>query len=145
MTASFTLFLVAIFTVAVWWGWEWPYIAKMMPVYVAALPGLVLCVAQLVREAIGSDTHRAEQAEGIEMDETHNVQVDKRTELRRTLEYFAWFGGGAAGIWLLGIVITLPLLVFLYMLVEGREKFVPTLVRTGGGPMASFGDSLNTL
>ena len=144
MTASFTLFLVAIFVVAVWWGWEWPYIAKMMPVYVAALPGLVLCVAQLVREASGSDTRRAEQAEGIEMDETHNVQVEKRIELRCTLEYFAWFVGGAAGIWLLGIVITLPLLVFLYMLVEGREKFLPMLVMTGGA-MDSFGDSLNTL
>ena len=37
MTASFTLFLVAIFTVAVWWGWEWRYVAKLMPVYIAAL------------------------------------------------------------------------------------------------------------
>ena len=132
MTANFTLFFVAVFLGAVWWGWEWPYIAKLMPVYVAAIPGLVLGVAQLVREASGSEVRRAEQAEGIEMDETHNVQLDKRTELRRTLEYFAWFIGGAVGIWLIGIVITLPLLVFLYMLVEGREKFLPTLIMTVG-------------
>jgi hypothetical protein len=130
MTVNFTLFLVAIFLGAIWWGWEWPYIAKLMPVYVAALPGLVLGVIQLIREASGSEARRAAQAEGIEMDDTTKVELDKKTELRRTLTYFGWFIGGAAGIWLLGIVITLPLLVFLYMLVEGREKFVPTLVMT---------------
>ena len=45
MTAKFTLFFVAVFLGTVWWGWEWPYIAKLMPVYVAAIPGLVLGVA----------------------------------------------------------------------------------------------------
>lgn len=128
MTASFTLFLVAIFTVAVWWGWEWPYIAKLMPVYIAALPGLVLGVTQLIGEASGSEARRAKQAEGVEMDDTTKVELDEKTELRRTLTYFAWFIGGAAGIWLLGIVITLPLLAFLYMLVEGREKLIPSVI-----------------
>ena len=128
MTASFTLFLVAIFTVAVWWGWEWPYIAKLMPVYIAAMPGLVLGVTQLIGEASGSEARRAKQAEGVEMDDTTKVELDEKTELRRTLVYFAWFIGGAAGIWLLGIVITLPLLAFLYMLVEGREKLIPSVI-----------------
>jgi len=128
VTASFTLFLVTIFIGAVWWGWEWPYIAKLMPVYIAAMPGLVLGVTQLIGEASGSEARRAKQAEGIEMDDTYKAGVDKKTELRRTLVYFAWFIGGAAGIWLLGIVITLPLLAFLYMLVEGREKLVPSVI-----------------
>ena len=59
MTASFTLFLVAIFIVAVWWGWEWPYIAKLMPVYIAAIPGLVLGVTQLIGEASGSEARQS--------------------------------------------------------------------------------------
>ena len=59
MTASFTLFLVAVFIGAVWWGWEWPYIAKLMPVYIAAVPGLVLGVTQLIGEASGSEARRA--------------------------------------------------------------------------------------
>ena len=114
--------------VAVWWGWEWPYIAKLMPVYIAAIPGLVLGVTQLIGEASGSESRRAKKAEGVEMDDTTKVELDEKTELRRTLVYFAWFIGGAAGIWLLGIVITLPLLAFLYMLVEGREKLVPSVI-----------------
>ena len=59
MTASFTLFLVAIFLGAIWWGWDWPYIAKLMPVYIAAVPGLVLGLIQLFREASGSEARRA--------------------------------------------------------------------------------------
>jgi hypothetical protein len=128
MTASFTLFLVAVFLGAIWWGWEWPYIAKLMPVFVAAVPGFVLGVIQLYREASGVEAEGAKKAEGVEMDDTHKTQLDTKTELRRTLIFFAWFIGGALGIWLLGIVITLPLLVFLYMLVEGREKLMPTVV-----------------
>ena len=53
------------------------------------------------------------------MDETHNVTPDGQTELKRTLAFFAWFIGGALGIWLFGIVISLPLLMFLYALIEG--------------------------
>ena len=119
---------MAIFIGAVWWGWEWPYIAKLMPVYIAAVPGLVLGVTQLIGEASGSEARRAKKAEGVEMDDTTKVELDEKTELRRTLVYFAWFIGGAAGIWLLGIVITLPLLAFLYMLVEGREKLIPSVI-----------------
>jgi hypothetical protein len=130
MTANFTLFLTALFLAAIWWGWEWPYIAKLMPIYVAAIPGLVLALLQIGREISGWEKRREKDVHGIEMDETHKSLMDKKTELRRTLAFFAWFIGGAAGIWLLGIVITLPLLVFLYMLVEGRERFVPTFAMT---------------
>jgi len=46
------------------------------------------------------------------------------------LGYFAWFIGGALGIWLLGLVIALPLLVFLYTLIEGKEKWYIALIAT---------------
>ena len=132
MSTNFTLFLTAIFLVAIWWGWEWPYIAKLMPIYVAAIPGLILVLVQLGREATGWEKRRENQAEGIEMDDTYKALADKKNELLRTLAFFGWFIGGAVGIWLLGIVIALPVLVFLYMLVEGREKLVPTFVMTAG-------------
>ena len=40
--------------------------------------------------------------------------------------------GGAVGIWLLGIDYALPLLVFFYMLVEGGESWISTLIMTAG-------------
>jgi hypothetical protein len=132
MAINFTLFLTAIFLGAIWWGWEWPYIAKMMPIYVAAVPGLILAIVQIGREATGLENGGEKRSRGIEMDESHRGMADAKTELRRTVVFFGWFIGGAVGIWLLGIVIALPLLVFLYMLVEGREKLVPTFVMTAG-------------
>ena len=42
MKANLTLFFLAVFLIAAWAGREWPNIAKIMPVYVAAIPGLVL-------------------------------------------------------------------------------------------------------
>jgi len=126
MKTNFALFLLIIFAVAVVSGWEWPNIAKIMPVYVAAIPGLVMVSIQLFREMTGWETGK--NTSGMDMDQVSDAQLDKATERRRTLLFFAWFIGGALGIWLLGIVITLPLLVFLYALVEGGEKWLTALI-----------------
>jgi hypothetical protein len=126
MKANLTFFFLAIFSAAAYAGWDWPNIAKIMPVYVAALPGVVLVLIQLYRDATGWEARR--DGGGIEMDETYEVKLEKKTELRRTLAFFAWFTGGALGIWLLGIVITLPLLIFLYALIEGKEKWFTSLI-----------------
>jgi hypothetical protein len=129
MAANFTLFMVTLFIGAIWWGWDWPYIAKLMPVYVAAVPGLLLALLQLYRDATAWEQNRPGASDDtIDMDEVHGGIADKQLELRRTLIFFAWFIGAAIGIWLVGIVITLPLLVFLYAYVDGREKLLTSLV-----------------
>ena len=129
MRANLTLFFLVIFVVGAFVGWDWPNIAKIMPVYVAAIPGIILVLVQLYREATGWDGRRS-GAGGMDMDEVSDVQLDRQTELRRTLGYFAWFIGGALGIWLLGLVYALPLLVFLYTLIEGKEKWYVALIAT---------------
>jgi hypothetical protein len=128
MKADLAFFFLAVFTAATFAGWDWPNIAKIMPVYVAALPGLVLVLVQLYRDATGWETRRSGSDGGRDMDETYEVKLEKKTEVRRTLMFFAWFTAGALGIWMLGIVITLPLLIFLYALVEGKEKWLTSLI-----------------
>ena len=129
MKANLTLFFLMVFVVGAVIGWDWPNIAKIMPVYVAAIPGIILVSVQLYREVTGWQGRRG-SAGGIDMDEVSDVQLDRQTELRRTVGYFAWFIGGALGIWLLGLVIALPLLVFLYTLIEGKEKWYIALIAT---------------
>ncbi|MGH7847611.1 MAG: tripartite tricarboxylate transporter TctB family protein [Candidatus Binatia bacterium] len=129
MRANLTFFFLIIFLAAAVSGWEWPYIAKLMPVYVAAIPGIVLCLVQLYREATAWEDRWGTPG-GIEMDEVYSARVEKDIETRRTLFFFAWFVGGAFGIWLLGIVIAIPLLVFLYMVVEGKERWSTSLLMT---------------
>ena len=118
-----TFFFLCVFIIAIKTGWEWPYIAKLMPVYIAAIPGLILCLVQLYRDIIASGESSAEHTGGIQMDEVYEVNLDEKTERRRTVLFFLWFAGGALAVWLLGMVIGLPLLVLLYCLVEGKEKW----------------------
>jgi hypothetical protein len=127
MKANLTLFFVAVFLVATIVGWEWPYIAKLMPVYVVAVPGFLLALVQLYRDATGSERPTEIADAAAQMDEIFNSGLDKKTEMRRTIVFFAWFIGGALAIWLLGIIYGLPLLVLLYALVEGREKWTLSL------------------
>lgn len=129
MKANLTLFFLAVFLIAAWAGRQWPNIAKIMPVYVAAIPGLLLALVQLYREATEWETRKGKSG-GMEMDEVREVNLEKKIEVRRTLTFFGWLIGGALGIWLLGIVITLPLLVLLYALVEGRERWITSLIMT---------------
>jgi len=130
MRANFGFFFLAIFLVAVWTGWEWPYIAKLMPVYIAALPGFVLVLVQLYRDATDWERRHGGKGGGIEMDEVYDVKLEKKVELRRTVAFFAWFIGGALAIWLFGLVIALPALVFLYAVVEGKERWITSLAMT---------------
>ena len=130
MNYLFTYFLFFFFLAATVMGWSWPYIAKLMPVYVAAVPGLILVVAQLARDAFGKAPAAETGGGSIDMDEVYNTQLESKVEVRRTLLFFAWFIGGALGIWLLGIVIALPVLVLLYTLIEGKESWTTSLVMT---------------
>ena len=129
MKINFALFLLVIFAVAIVSGWGWPDIAKIMPVSVAAIPGLLMILIQIYREAIGWE--KSNRAGGMDMDESGADKLDAATARARTLAFFAWFIGGALGIWLVGIVYALPLLVFLYARLQGEEKWLTSLI-TGG-------------
>ena len=127
MKLNITAFFLLVFIVGAVTGWDWPEIAKIMPVYVAAIPGIVLVSLQLYREATDWEGRRG-SAGGMDMDEVSNVKLDRQTELRRTLGYFAWLVSGALGIWLLGLTVALPLLIFFYTLIEGKEKWYIALL-----------------
>jgi hypothetical protein len=125
----FPLFFAVLFLGAIITGWGWPFIAKLMPVYVVAIPGLILSAAQLFRELTAGEK---ETSQASDMDEAYNTSLDRRTEVTRTLVFFGWVAGGAIAIWLLGVIIALPLLALLYTLVDGREKWSTSLAATAG-------------
>jgi hypothetical protein len=139
MKADFSFFFLAVFLAATIAGWNWPYIAKLMPVYVAAVPGLILVILQIYRDATGWEARQRANRGGLDMDEIYGAKLDKKIERRRTIIFFAWLIGGALGIWLLGIVIALPLLVFLYAIVEGREKWITGLAMAAGTFLLMWG------
>jgi TctA family transporter len=130
--ATFTLLFLGAFLTAIALGWQWYYIAKLMPVYLVAIPGSLLAIAQLYGNLTGWRVGEDANSQGADMDEVFNAGVDRRTEIARSLSFFGWFAGGAVAIWLLGIVIGLPLLMLLYTLIEGRERWRVSLLMSAG-------------
>ena len=116
---------LAFFLLAIRIGFEWPFIAKLMPLYIAAVPGAALALWQLFRVTTGREPAAAG---GVEMDESFSGDLDAASERRRTAAFFAWFVGAALAVWLLGITVAVPLFVFLYCLIEGRERAVDRLL-----------------
>ncbi|MBI2986755.1 MAG: tripartite tricarboxylate transporter permease [Deltaproteobacteria bacterium] len=131
--AIFTLLLLGVFLAAIAAGLQWPLIAKLMPVYVAAIPGALFVLAQLFRDLTGRQAGEEPSSKGGDMDEVYDSGgLDFRTEVKRTMAFFGWTAGGATAVWLLGIVIALPLLILFYSLIE-QERWGVSLLTAAGG------------
>lgn len=126
----FTVFFLAVFLFGVMVGWRWPFIASMMPVYTVAIPGVLLASIQLFRELVAWETTTGDASMAYQADEVFDVKIERRTEIWRTVGFFAWFAGGAVAIWLLGLIRALPLFMLLYTLIEGKEKWRVSLLMT---------------
>ena len=127
-----TLCFLAVFVLAIAVGWQWPLIAKLMPVYSVAIPGVFLALSQLYREVTAWERVEGERSTAYEADEVFDTRLDRQTEIWRTLGYFGWFVGAALAVWLLGIVIGLPLVMLFYTLIEGKESWGVSLLMSAG-------------
>lgn len=113
--------------------------AKLMPVYLVAIPGIVFCLVQLYRDLTRWEEGKETSRRGLEMDEVFRGGLEIRTEIGRTFAFFGWFAGAAMAIWLLGMIIALPLLNFLYALIEGRESWPTSLLLASGSFLFLWG------
>ncbi|MBI4529624.1 MAG: tripartite tricarboxylate transporter permease, partial [Deltaproteobacteria bacterium] len=79
-----TAFFLILFLGALVLGWQWPLIARLMPVYVVAVPGLVLAVIQLFRDLVAWENSAAGGSQAYQADEVFDIKLEKRTEIWRT-------------------------------------------------------------
>jgi len=139
INAALTLAFLMVFVSVIITSWNWPFIAKLMPVYVAAIPGILLASSQLFRDVTDWEA-RTRPAKGVEMDETAmGGELARGVEITRTVSFFAWFAGAAVSVWLLGIVVGLPLFVLLYTYIDGREKWRMSLIMGAGAVALVWG------
>ncbi len=139
INAALTLAFLMVFVYVIITSWKWPFIAKLMPVYVAAIPGILLASSQLFRDVTDWEA-RTRPAKGVEMDETAmGGELERRVEITRTVTFFAWFASAAVFVWLLGIVVGLPLFVLLYTYIDGREKWWMSLLMGAGAVALVWG------
>jgi hypothetical protein len=99
----------------------WPWKAALFPI-VIGVPVFCLAAAEVVWSLVGAaDTERA-------MDFEMSADVPAPVATRRTALTVGWMVGFFAGIALIGFPYAVPLFVFLYLRLHGREGWVFSLL-----------------
>ena len=94
----------------------WPFKAKLFPMAIA-ITVLCLAAAEVAWGLFGSKA--AERATDFQI----SADVPREIAVRRTIGVVAWIAGFFGLIGLIGFPWAVPLFVFLYLKVQGREKW----------------------
>jgi hypothetical protein len=114
---------------------KWPFKTAFFPVMI----GVFLffgATADLLLSLFGKEEASQKQAA---VDFSLSEDVDPAVATRRTLIAFAWVLGFFVLIILVGFTLAVPLLVFLFLKVQAREKWGITLFLTGSSLIFFFG------
>ena len=104
---------------------DWPLRTALFP-RVIAIPLLLLALTEMILSTLGVEKER----EGPAVDFELTTDVDPAVAQKRTLGIVGWTVGFFAIIVLIGFPIAVPLFVFLYLKVVGKEGWVLTLILT---------------
>jgi len=102
---------------------DWPWKAKLFPL-VIGIPVFCLAAAEVLWVIFGSTVR------GETMDFQLSTHLPEKVTLRRTALALGWILGFFAAIVLVGFPIAVPLFVFLYVKIQGREGWGLSLVLT---------------
>ena len=132
----FSFLVLLFFAVVIWAAKDWPVKAQLYP-WVIGIPMLVLAAFHLVtdlRSSAGknaSPATPAEPSDSTPADIQFTREVDPVVARRRTVHIFSWIFGFLLACWLLGLSVTIPPFVFLYLKVKSGEGWTLFLVLTG--------------
>lgn len=99
----------------------WPTKAALFPLAIA-IPVFCLAAAEVLWVLLGA----AEKNEA--MDFQLSTHIPQKLVLRRTALAFGWILGFFAAIYLVSFPIAVPLFVFLYLKIQGREGWLISLI-----------------
>ena len=113
-------------------AWAWPWTASLFPLAIG-IP--VFCLAAV--EALWVLFGRTERGETKDFQFSHDLP--EKEILKRTGLAAGWILGFFAAILLLGFPLAVPLFVFLYLKVQGREGWLFSAVLTGAAWLFFYG------
>lgn len=104
---------------------DWPLRTALFP-RVIAIPLLLLALTEMILSALGVEKER----EGHAVDFELTTDVDPAVAQKRTLGIVGWTLGFLALILVIGFPLAVPLFVFLYLKLVGKEGWVLTVILT---------------
>lgn len=120
-----TLFSGVILLIALWALYatrDWPSNTALYP-RVVSVPFILLATAEFVLSLRGRDGGEGGRAMDVQM----SSATEPAVAMRRTLVTVGWLLGFFAGIWLLGFPVAVPIFVFAYLKLQGRESWVTSI------------------
>ena len=123
----FDLLVLLFFAFLIWEAREWKLQARLYP-WVIGGPMAILAVIHLGMDLRGK---KKKSSGATPVDFQFTKEIDPDLARWRTVNIFSWIFGFLIGIWIIGFSITIPLLTFLYLKVQSREGWIPTLLLTG--------------
>lgn len=131
-----SIILVAFFSVFVYTAKDWRLQARLYP-WAVGIPMLVLALVQLVLDLRGIEpTKRHDDAP---VDVQFAARTDPVVARRRTLNIFSWIVGYIVAIWLIGFSYSVPLVIFLYLKVQSRERWPLSIALTAAAWLLFWG------
>ncbi len=125
----FTLLILIFFIVFVYEAREWRLQARLYP-WAIGIPMIFLALLYLVLDLRGK-TKSSSSSGDAPVDFQFTQTMDSAVARRRTLTIFSWIFGFLIAIWLLGFSLAIAALVFFYLKVQSRERWIISLVLTG--------------
>ena len=104
---------------------RWPFKAALFPMIVG-VPLFVLSTIQFLKSAFLGKGHSKDATIDFKLSEME----DKALEKKRTVNIFLWILGFFFMVLLIGFPIAGPLFVFLYMKLQGRERWGTSILLT---------------
>lgn len=122
------LFLMAVAAAAFVKAAQWPLSAKLFPM-VVSVPLFFLAFAEFAFNVFGAKEAKEAKEDG----------KDEKAEQKYSLIIFAWCLAFLALVVLLGMAITVPLFVFLYLKAYAKERWVVSLALTVSAGVFFYG------
>lgn len=125
--AILSIVIALFFVVFAYQAKDWKLQARLYP-WAIGIPMLILAIIQVVLDLKGVAPKQTAS------DAPVDVQLAERTDpalaRRRTINIFSWLIGYLIAVWLLGFSYCVPLIVFLYLKVQSRERWPLTIALT---------------
>ncbi len=115
---------------------EWRLQARLYP-WAVGIPMLALALVHLVLELKGAAKKKSPGDAPVDFQ--FGQSMDSTLARSRTLNIFFWILGFLMGIWLLGFSLSIPFMVFLYLKVQSRERWILSLLLTGAAWLLFWG------
>lgn len=110
---------------ALYASWGWPFRTALFP-RIIALPIVVLALIELALSVWGNERERDGHAVDFQLTDT----IEPALARKRTLAIVIWTLGFLVLIVLVGFPLAVPIFVFAYLKVAGRESWMLTIVLT---------------